>query len=164
MNNINYEESLPYGELRQRDPADSEYKLKSLLLENDDRVGAAFNYKQVVIDGKIKEVAVYNGQKEYITRLLKLGNLTRFSSSHQWATTRLKLIRKLMFIQKEEDIDLTELISYYIDGLNANLNLSLSVDGKGFDGFIKQSRIQEIRSRNIEAVQKVKSNPIRDDL
>ena len=64
MNNINYEESLPYGELRQRDPADSEYKLKSLLLENDDRVGAAFNYKQVVIDGKSKKIAVKNGQKE----------------------------------------------------------------------------------------------------
>lgn len=159
------ERNLTYGELRQRDSPDSEFKLKHEILENDERVGSSFKYTQIKDNGRIKEVAIYNKHKEFITKSLKLANLSRYSSSHQWANVRVKLIRLLMFIDQEEGIDFEEVISTYVDGLNANLNLSLSVDKVGFDGLIKQAKTHDIRERRVDSYQgRVKPNALRDDL
>lgn len=163
-----FDDDYNEGEMRSREPSKSEYELKSTILENDERVGGAFKTVQAKDkDGRPIEYAIFNGNKEYITRGLKLGNLKEYTASHQWALVRLKLIRYLMFIDEEENIDLSELTSFFIDGLYANFNMSLSLDRKGFDALTKTTRSQEYKEKRVaESTARggLRSNPLRDNI
>lgn len=163
-----YDDRQQEGELRQKNPSNSEFQIKSEILEPDDRTGSSFIYKQIKDqNGRYQEQAIYNGNKEFITRGLKIGNIKYQSYAHQWVIVRLKHIRTIQFIEEEENLDLTSLTSYYVDGLHANLGMSLSLEMEGFKRLTSNTQSHDIKERRVSSSStkgELRTNPMRDEM